>query len=232
MTAPTLTRDAKITDLFLMGNPIETIAATGASRGHWTRADCLRVASENQWTLDATGRVPRDQRRRPPAAGPAPVPRPAPDPGSGRAQVAAMLGQPAPARAPQPDPAAQLIADGRAHTVARVRKLADKADDTLAQLRRALAHEAGREQLRRRLAELDAEREQLRAQLAGPGRPTKTTTPAQPAPKPPADGGDKPINHGTWGGYLVHRNRGEVPCETCDAAREQTMADRAAKRSA
>lgn len=215
MTAPnTLTRDAKIADLFLLGNPIDTIASAGRERG-WNRGDCLRVAGENGWTLDPTGRIPRAQRKPNLAPAPAPGPRPVADLGPGRAQIGAMLGQPP---TPQPDPADLLIADGKAHNVARVRKLAEKAETALTQLREAVTVEHGREEVRRRLAELDAERDRLRAQLGGPGRPPKERTAA-----PPSSSEDTPIDHGTWGGFLKEKRRGLDHCQPCLDAKDRQM---------
>lgn len=184
--------DTKIRDLLLMGNSVDVLAEQGIKRG-WTRADILRVASDNGWQLDPSGRIPRAQRT--PQLAPA-APRPTPP------AVAPQVPT-APADIP---PLWRALAAGRTHPVPAIRKRADRLLEQLQDLAKAIEGAEEERKVRDRLAELDAEREQLRAQLA-----------------PKAGRKRKPIEHDTLAGYRAHRSRGEEPCAGCAAANNDHM---------
>lgn len=163
--------DDKIRELLLLGNPLDLLVHEGGKRG-WTRADVLRVASENGWKLDPSGRVPLTDRARaqgqalparPPAQAP-PSLAVVPPPGSAPAGTTSASST--------PRLWAVLVA-GQDHPVAAIKKKAKKLLEQLTEL--ATAVEAAEEQRKAldRLAELDAERDRLRASLGK--KPTKST---------------------------------------------------------
>lgn len=139
-----------------------------------------------------------------------------------------------------------LLARAADSTSPRVAAALRAARGVLDELRRLLDADTEAAKVRARIAELDAERRDLAARLQAlqigeePQAPSGAKPQAAPEePKPAAAGKAKkgadsttPIKHGTWGGFMQHRVRGEQACAACDTAREQTMAARAAKRAA
>jgi hypothetical protein len=161
--------DDKIRDLLLLGNPLDLLVSEGGKRG-WTRADVLRVASENGWKLDPSGRVPLTDRAR--AQGQTALTRP-----TGTTPALAVV--PPAAAAPSPSTSSStprlwaVLVAGQDHPVAAIKKKAKKLLEQLTEL--ATAVEAAEEQRKAldRLAELDAERDRLRAALGK--KPAKST---------------------------------------------------------
>lgn len=195
----------RIEHLFLSGYSLDMIAEQGV-KGGWSRRDAEVVAEVNGWELDRSGRIPREHRH----ASPTPEPRPAP--------VAV-----APAPAPQialPRELAALI-EGRKHPVPRIKRRADTIHAQLVKLADDMDTADEEKQVRERLAELDAERERLRAQLR------RKVTPEQAV----AARGDKPILHGTWGGYLMESRRGVDHCAPCEAAKQRAQDARLAAKT-
>lgn len=220
----TPTKDQRIAHLFLTGYSLDLISERGTAGG-WNRSDVRRVAEQNGWTLDSSGRIPRADRDRFAAevdravAAPKPAPRPA--------APAPQPTVPAPVLA-LPRWAAALI-EGRKHPVPRIKRLADRLHAQLEELAQAMDAADEERKIRERLVELEAERETLRAQLRK--TPPAKTPPAKAAPPPqPEPGEQKPIEHGTWGGFLMESQRGLQHCPDCTAAKDQVMAARAAKR--
>lgn len=165
MPQPTREHDSKIRSLLLLGNPLETLVVEGGKRG-WTRADILRVASENGWTLDPSGRVPLTDRAR--AQGQVPARTSTSTPAA--SALAVVPPSPSPAPSPSAAPTTQprlwtVLVSGQDHPVAAIKKKANRILEQLTQL--AADVEAAEEQRKalERLAELDAERERLRVSL-------------------------------------------------------------------
>lgn len=218
---PRTGNDDRIARLLAEGNSLDFVAERGVVGG-WTRGDALRVASARGWTLDASGRVPREQRPPPPPG--KPLPRAASGLPPGGFQPAPAAPAPTDVRAIN---AETLIGRGEQHRVGAIRTKAKRAAAAIEALRVALheqvdadrAHaeqERKREAVRARLAELDAERARLQKLL---GRTRK-----KPSPRLVADGrSGRPINHGTWGGYMAHNKRGEEPCMECVTAKDEHM---------
>lgn len=219
MTATISGKDERIVRLLAEGNSIDFVSERGVVGG-WTRGDILRVASDRGWTLDASGRVPREDR---PAVAPGKV---VPRPPSGMAPGGFQPAPAAPGPAdPRDMPAADLIARGDRHREATIRTKAKRAQVALDALRSALVaqvdedrqhaeQEKKREAARARLAELDAERARLQKLITGKRKPGTGK-----GPRLAAVPSDKPINHGTWGGYLAEKYRGLPVCPECEAAK-------------
>lgn len=150
--------------------------------------------------------------------------------------------QPAPPQGAAQLSVEQLLAAGADHRLARVRQRAERARAALDGLRAALveleaedraraAAAAERARLQAELEQLDAQRAELLSRLRG--RTPAAAAPREsvsapvrpPAPVPSAAGGrvgtkrrstsTRPIDHGTWGGFLAHRYRGEDPDQVC-----------------
>lgn len=152
MTAtPGQERDAKIRELLLLGNSVDTLAEHGPRRG-WTREDVLRVASDSGWTLDGSGRIPRDQRK--PA-------------------LAAVPNRPADG----PDDVKARIAAGLKSEHKPIARAAAKANQALADLDTLTAEWDAKKAARDKVAELEEALRQARAAMRG----TTPTAPRSPA---------------------------------------------------
>lgn len=220
---------ATIADLLLQGRRVSEVIATGLDRQpSWRRDHVIAVISEKGWALDSDGRLPR--RFRPsPVVPMKPLPG-APIPAPPREPVAEWPERGAVTEGPRATPSiTALLATGKAHDAPRVRRIAEKADAALRELKDALAAEDERDGLRRRLAQLEEEQRQIRAKLSGT-QTKNTPTPRRTATAEP--GGRPPIQHGTWGGFLAEKARGLDHCADCVRAKDDTMAARAAKRAA
>lgn len=205
MTAAPITSpktQPQIERLFLGGYSLDMIAEQGV-KGGWSRRDAEVVADVNGWDLDRSGRIPREQR-----AQAAPEPQQAPVTLVRPPQVAL------------PRELAALI-EGRKHLVPRIKRRADTIHAQLVKLADDMDTADEEKQVRERLAELEAERDRLRAQLR------RKVTPEQAV----AVQGDKPIQHGTWGGYLMESRRGLDHCAPCEAAKQRAQDSRLAARS-
>lgn len=220
------------------------IAKGTAVLGGWRRGEVDEVLTERGWRLGIDGRIPAEFRARggtDDVAPPRAVPNPRP---LGNQQPAAQPTAPRMAAPPSELAIEQLIAAGKRHPVSRIQHLARRADANARALREALAEEVERDGIRKRLAEVEAEREELRAKL----RPPRTqTVPAARAALPAGTGasaveeklpagtseanGGKPINHGTWGGWMSHNNRGEHACADCEVGKDEQMAAMRAKQT-
>lgn len=164
MSTPTVEqRDARIRELLLLGNQVDLIVAKGPN---FSRADVLRVASANGWTLDPSGRVPRTDRAR--AAAPAQAPRPAPTSPPSLAVV------PPPADVSQPRLWTVLV-EGQEHKVPAIQRRAKKLLEQLTQLAADVDAAAEAQRKRDRLAALDREREKLRAEISGKTKSASTS---------------------------------------------------------
>lgn len=207
-------RDA-IVELLLDGRRVSEVIAHGLTRRPgWRRPQVIDLIAAHGWTLDSDGRVPRQYRTRqiPPAT---PLPGQEP-PAPPRRPVAQWGGA-----AGSPDPEKRLVELGKEHGEPHVRRLAERAEQAMKELAVALADEQERVQLRAQLAQLDAQRAQLLAKLGGRGTRKKPARPKTAASTP-----NKPIRHGTWGGYLTHRKRGHPEAEIdadCMAAKDTQM---------
>lgn len=222
-TAP-LSRELNqaIASLLMEGRRVNEVIAHGlARRPGWRQKHVIDLVEARGWTLDSDGRIPRRLRTTqiPPAT---PLPGgPIPEPP--RRPVVEYPPEGTVTEGRGANAAASLIATGKRHDVATIRRLAEKAGKALQELQDAIKADEANAVVRNRLAQIEAEAEQLRAQLRGPGRPRKAKAPGG---KPPASKSTKEINHGTWGGYLAHRKRhhpeSEIDAE-CMAAKADQM---------
>lgn len=226
-----------ITALMLEGRRVSEVIAHGLSRRPgWRRQHVTDLIAERGWTLDSDGRVPLRHRT------------------STITPVTALPGAPAPTppRAPVVEyprggtvtegrganEAAGLIAQGLASDITAVVRAAEKAKNALGELRRLLKEDEENAVLRNRLAQIEAEAARLRAQLGvKKRRPTSTSRTSPERTTSGGRGGNlpaseatraKPIDHGTWGGYLQHSKR-DVPIPAddacgCNAAKDRQIA--------
>lgn len=199
-------KEQRIAHLFLTGYGLDGICERGVAGG-WTRRDAELVAEEQGWTLDSSGRIPRAEREKF-----------TDEVERARAARDSALTIPPPSLQPPalalPGWAATLV-EARKHEALRIKRAAQRVDDLLAKLGEELAAAEEEAKTRARLVELEAEREQLRAKLRKtPAKPTGD--PAQ-AAAAPGEGPSslKPIDHGTWGGFLQHKKRNVPLCDNC-----------------
>lgn len=225
-------RRQAIIQLLLEGRRVHEVVAHGLTRQPgWRRNHVVDIIAEHRWTLDSDGRVPRRFRTQviPPAT---PLPG-APNPAPPRRPVVEWPPEGTVTEGRGANAAAALIATGKAHQAAAIRRLAEKAEQALSGLSEALKADEENAVLRNRLAQIEAEAERLRARLRGVGRPKGSRN------KAPGQVKDatlsKPINHGTWGGFLAHSKRHQPvpdgdPCG-CLAAKNEHMDKLRAKSS-
>lgn len=227
---------ASIATLLMEGRRVSEVIAHGLSRRPgWRRHHVIALVEERGWTLDSDGRIPRRLRS------------------TGVIPLTQLAGAPHPADNPPREPvaeyppegtvmegrganaAAALITRGKRHDVVAIRRAAEKAEKALAELVDALKADEDNAVMRNRLAQLEAEAAALRAKLGVKkrGRPAGASSPT---PTPPSGRGGnrpptaatlaKPINHGTWGGWLQHTKR-SVPVTAdcgCAEAKDEQMA--------
>lgn len=236
-----ITDDAKaeIARLLLEGRRVSDVIAHGLTRGRengWRRPHVVALITERGWSLDSDGRIPRRYRTQqiPPATAlPGQAP---PEPPRGRAVEFPPEGTVTEGRGA--NSAAALIAVGKQHAVPAIVRLAERAEAVLDELVKALKDDEQNAVLRNRLAQLEAEAQALRSRLGVKkrGRPAGSTTRREPGKRavtPPADGAeDKPIKHGTWGGYRAESMRGIEHCEACQVAKDEQVARMQAGRAA
>lgn len=213
-------RREDVVRLLLQGRRVHEVIAHGLTRRPgWRRQHVIALIAEHGWTLDSDGRVPKRFRTQdiPPASA---LPG-APAPGPPRSPVVEYPPEGTVVEGRGANSAAALIGRGKAHDVPAIRRLAEKAEQALAGLTEAIRADEQNAVLRNRLAAVEAEAERLRAQLRLPGRPKKAATgkgrggnrPVRPETL------DKPIAHGTWGGWLAENKRGLDHCAPCETAK-------------
>lgn len=216
-----------IAALFMEGRRVSEVVAHGLTRQPgWRRNHVVSLLEARGWALDSEGRILRRLRS---STVPPVTPLPGgPNPGPSRGPVAEWPPEGTVTEGRGANAAAALIAVGKQHPTGRIQRLAEKAETALADLRAALKDDEQNAVLRNRLAEVEAEAARLRAQLGAKPR-AKTGGGKRVNPAVTAATRAKPIDHGTWGGFLAETKRGLDHCQPCTDAKDTQLASMQAK---
>lgn len=172
----TSTNDDQIARLLEAGYSVDFASEEGVTKG-WARVDVLRVASERGWTLDPSGRIPRQNR---PAPRPPAVMRPGvvltdkPKPTAPAAVRPVRTAPPTTSPGGTVDATKDKIATGLRSEHPPIRKAAAKANEALATLDRLLADWDAKELARQRIEELEQQLAEAKAALRGTATAPKT----------------------------------------------------------